>query len=455
MKPSENDFNRLARAMMSKDERIGYEDAIAQLSALRLKIICDDCIAESTAMQAALLTAVNTGQRAFLGGVSVFLPGSVTAKVCGKTTGTLNEMVAGIGGQVGEVGTGQESFTLILGDRHEELQNALRVSCDGWRARVSPVGDNLEPLNGPDFALGGVAAGALGVAGGFLNVSGLDPLIGGRRLAISLWRPDLPVGDNDAGGPRIVRLPKRAWLVGLGHLGQGYLWSLGLLPFRTPENVSFVLQDDERIVAANWGAGLLCDKGSCGQYKTRQCSQWLENGGFRTNMIEHRLTKGMTRYGEEPLLALFGVDDTRPRRLITEAGFDYAIDCGLGMEHEDFDSVSLHTFPNSHPPGYIWPETQTSAQNEPSARLREAVKGNDECGILATTLANTAISASFVGAFAGALTVAEILRGLHGGARYESMTVALRNPANIIFAKCAKPYAGELASNGYVEAMTL
>jgi hypothetical protein len=359
-------------------------------------------------------------------------------------------MVADIGGKLRDAGVGQESSTLILGEGHEHLQNALRVSCDGWRVKITPVWDSSEPLNGPDFALGGVAAGALAVAGAFLNVSGLDPLIGGRRLAISLWRPDLPVGDSDAAGPPIVRLPRRAWLVGLGHLGQGYLWSLGLLPFRTPEDVTFVLQDDERIADANWGAGLLCDKGCCGTYKTRQCSQWLENRGFRTAMIEHRLTSGMTRYGEEPLLALFGVDDIRPRRLITEAGFKYAIDCGLGMEHEDFDSVSLHTFPNSHAPIYIWPEMQSPAENEPSARLREAVEDSDDCGILAKTLANTAISASFVGAFAGALTVAEVLRGLHGGPRYESVTVALRNPANIAAAKCATPYAGELASNGSV-----
>ena len=30
-------------------------------------------------------------------------------------------------------------------------------------------------------------------------------------------------------------LPSRLWLIGLGHLGQTYMWGLGLLPYSNPE----------------------------------------------------------------------------------------------------------------------------------------------------------------------------------------------------------------------------
>jgi hypothetical protein len=39
----------------------------------------------------------------------------------------------------------------------------------------------------------------------------------------------------------------RLWLIGLGHLGQAYLWALGLLPYASSDAVSLILQDTDII----------------------------------------------------------------------------------------------------------------------------------------------------------------------------------------------------------------
>ena len=71
------------------------------------------------------------------------------------------------------------------------------------------------------------------------------PAAGRRALGLSLWRPG-PEADwlqPDESEPPLTYLPSRLWLIGLGHLGQAYLWGLGLLPYKDPADVALVLQD--------------------------------------------------------------------------------------------------------------------------------------------------------------------------------------------------------------------
>jgi hypothetical protein len=87
----------------------------------------------------------------------------------------------------------------------------------------------------------------------------------------------------------------------------------------------------------------------------------------------------------------------------------------------------LHTFPDaSKHPGEIWAETTTADVVDFDPRLFGAGFTEGECGILIEDLARKPISASFVGVAAAALVVAELLRGLHGGQRYELLHLHLR-----------------------------
>jgi hypothetical protein len=179
------------------------------------------------------------------------------------------------------------------------------------------------------------------------------------------------------------------------------------------------LQDFERVVAGNWNAGLLCDEGAPGQYKTRVCSRWLEDRGFETRIIERPFNEMTKRAGEDPYVSLCGFDNLRSRSMLEGAGFDLVVECGLGGDTDNFDDILLHTFPDA------------------SEKAR-ALEGK-------------AISSSFVGAYASALAVGEVLRGLHGGVRIELIHAHLRSndaPGVVVLNEV---YQNRFARSGYVD----
>src|SRR5438045_2131323 len=71
-----SNFDRLAKGIMERHQ-VNYSEAREMLSNLQLGLIASEDIKDSRAHQAALLTAINTGKRAFRGGVAVSLPPDV------------------------------------------------------------------------------------------------------------------------------------------------------------------------------------------------------------------------------------------------------------------------------------------------------------------------------------------------------------------------------------------
>lgn len=448
---NENTFNRLAKAVMEKHQ-IGYEQALDLLAAMRLRIICDPESLRLAAYQAALLTAVNAGCRSFLGGVFVSMPADVPALLPWPDATSLNTVVQELGGHSAEV-TGDLDATVVMGRHLPSSANAIRILCDGWRGGIQPADVEAAAfVAGEDFALGGVLAGGLAIERAFLYACGLvhHPL--DRPMGTSLWRPDLDWLDEESLGPRLQYLPKRLWIIGLGHLGQAYLWSLGMLPYPSAGDAGFMLQDFDRVVPSNWTAGLLCVKGDAGEYKTRVAARWLEARGFKTAITERPYDHRTVRTGEEPFVALCGVDVASARRLLENAGFDLVVECGVGSNLADFDRLKIHTFPRaSKKPEDIWPVAQDAVPHrKPSQMILEAVKDQEDCGILASSLENKSISASFVGAAAGAMVVGEILRALHDGHRFELQHIHLRSLRNGKLVPHADSYKAEMAQTGFI-----
>jgi hypothetical protein len=212
------------------------------------------------------------------------------------------------------------------------------------------------------------------------------------------------------------------------------------------------LQDFDRVVAANWNAGLLCDEGSAGQFKTRLCSAWLEARGLATRMIERPFDELTRRGGEEPFVALCGFDNLKSRSVLEGAGFDLVVECGLGGETANFDDVLLHTFPGaSRSAREVFGGTAGGARHPGTLSLAGAFGDLRDCGILLATLEGKAISSSFVGAYAGALVVGELVRGLHGGVRCELVKAHLRSNDAPSVALLEEAYQNRLARSGYVE----
>ena len=137
-------------------------------------------------------------------------------------------------------------------------------------------------------------------------------LPGAGQSGLSLWRQrrkDWLTPDGDA--PLLRYLPSNLWLIGLGHLGQAYLWALGLLPYPDLAGASLILQDTDLITPSTWSTSILTDTAMAGAMKTRAMASWAEQRGFGTRIHERLFDASFTRRDDEPAIALCGIDNAR------------------------------------------------------------------------------------------------------------------------------------------------
>ena len=220
MNVTEDSLDRVAQAIMVK-HNVGYGEACQILGKMRLRLICDASIGQSVSMQAALLTAINVGKRAFHGGVFVSMPRHVRCLLPWPSLQPFNSMVSMMGGCFVLPENDPFTQTVYFGSAPKPVEDSLSVFCSGWRGGVAPAGTIVSIPSQHDFATGGVLAGALAVARGFLRVSGISSRPLETLQGISVWRPDLNWLDPAADGPELESLPKALWMLGLGHLGHG------------------------------------------------------------------------------------------------------------------------------------------------------------------------------------------------------------------------------------------
>jgi hypothetical protein len=416
-------FDRLAKAMMERHQ-VDYTKAREMLSSLDLGLVCGEDVASSVALQAAVLTSINTGKRAFRNGVTVQMPNAAPLLLPWPGASTLNAAAAELGATV--VTGLVESDHRITFANTQGSAGGLRVVCDGWRGGVIPARNDTQFRPGADFALGGILGGGIAVARAFLSAAGISNRDVTEPAGFSLWRPDVQWLSAEAKGPPIKILPSKLWLLGLGHLGQAYAWTIGLLGCPGQKAIKLYLQDCDMSEAGNWSAGLLCNEDNIGDLKTRICSQWLESRRFDTRIVERLFDEHTSRVGDEPRIALCGFDNPESRRSLESAGFDLIVEAALGADVDRFDRIVLHTFPDAfEKAAEIWSQTPEPAKGS----LRPDMFGVQEetCGILFDDLTGKAISSSFTGACASAFVIGEVLKALHGGKRCEFLTVHIRN----------------------------
>jgi hypothetical protein len=445
--PTVDNLNRLAKAVMQR-HRVTYDEALTILERFRLHLICPAAAARRGQYQAALLTAVNIGKRAFGGGITVEVLPDILCVLPGWVGQPLAEVVREVGGQV-VLKRVPADRTVWIGFTAEAPAGDLVLVADGWRGGFVPAGCAAPFVEADDFSLGGIFAAGVVVARAFADVAGLAVGCCDEPFGLSLWRPDLLWTEENARGPALTRLPQKLWLLGLGHLGQAYLWVLGLLPYAPNSNPLLFLHDYDEITSGNWSAGLLCELGVLGALKTRTCAAWAERRGFKTRLIE-RAFDANTQVGEnEPRVALCGFDSATGRRALGDAGFDLVVECGLGSSLDLFDRMALHTFPDaSKTPLELWPEAARPDVVDFDPKLFGVEVTDGECGVLLDNLARKPISASFVGVTAAALVVAELLRGLHGGQRYEMLLLHLRSNRSLRAVAKTELYQRRHAANG-------
>jgi hypothetical protein len=458
MELDHNKIDRILLAIMEK-HKCEPEEAMARLNSLKLNIDCGKEVESYKTYQAALLTAVNAGCRAFHGGVKVNLSKNIKCFINWPGIKYLYEAVEILGGIITSDIYNSE-LILSIGQKGSITQS-YKVIANGWQGGFLIPEDykNLNLTQDLDFCLGGIAAASLAVGLIFMKETSIDSLSLLESKGISLWRPDLPWYSNESIGPIVSNLPKNFWLMGLGHLGQGYIWNAAFLPFENKSDVTFFLQDSDFVVDANLGAGLLLNKNTLGNLKSRVCSKFLEQRSFRTKLVERKLDEffKVNRNEKEPLIALCGFDNISSRLFLKDAGFNYVVNCGLGGTLDTFDDIIINSLPNEKIYKY-WVqslqnqetnvnESSSNAKHDNVRKILDKIS-DDKCGIL--NIASVAISTSFVGALAGSFAIADLIRGLNDGKRYLDISYRIRG--GIIQTTNSIEYENKLIPNGYVSA---
>lgn len=447
-----NTANRLALGLMAA-RGFSYERAVRELESLTLRLACNIRISRSAALQAAFITAVNCGKRAFLGGLQLDMPENIPLLLPWPRQTTLNgvveELMSG-----GVVSTGEPTQTICFGFNPTDPQkHSLTVNATGWRGGVEPSSakSRFEINAEVDFALGGIFAGGLAVHRGFLRSTAISIFACDESAGLSLWDQGADWFAASSEGPALRALPESLWMLGLGHLGQAFLWALSLLPFAEPAHFEVVLQDFDRIEDANVGSGLFCSLRDIGQLKARVCARWLEARGFRTRICERAFDENTRRTSNEPRVALCGFDKPEPRRQLETAGFSKIIECGMGGGIQDFDLIHIHTFPAQQRAADIWKDGSTPVE-KPNQKLVQALATPGEvCGALALETAGKAVSTSFVGAMASSAVFGELLRHYHrGGQRHDEIFLSPRYLADSDFTHSGEVFrASEVAEWGF------
>jgi len=444
---NQNNFNRIAIAIMEKNN-CSYDEALIKLQSLKLFIECNEEINNSVSLQSALFTAINTGKRSFLGGVYVKIKTNSPLLLNWPNIGTIKDGITTFGGKIVEEEI-ECDFKILFGIK-PLYESEIKVICNGWIGGFVTHDQILDFEVHCNFEIPicGVMSAALAVGQSFLKVTGIDIFATESSMLISLWRPDLDWKDPNANGPVLEYLPKKFWLLGLGHLGQAYLWNISFLPYKNRNLITVLLQDFDKIVEANFSAGLLCNINSIDKYKTRVCSEWLEYLGFSTIICERKFNENTKRANEEPFVALAGFDNIDARKNLLKSNFDFTIDCGIGGALGNFDEFVIRTFLKND--NLLYSTFNSTVQTELfHVNVFNKFNVGEKCGILAIDLSKKAISTSFVGAFAGSFVITELIKGLNNGYRNTNMIISMRDCENRNISDIIK-YSTDVLRNGFV-----
>ena len=434
-------FSRISKLFVDRDD-ITVSEALARREAHVVSLICGTDVGTSYTLQLAAVTAAALANRCFPGAVRVVLDDQLVDSpllLWPSLHLSFGQVLSGIVGAdaltTSQPRSGYVGRTVAFGDVRAPSE-ALRVTFDGWIAAVGPV-NRVDRLPERDYcSLSGILAASIAVSEIFMSFAAVSVEATRREILMSLWRPDVDVHDPAALGPPIEYLPKELWVLGLGHLGNAYLWTLAGLRYRDPGDVEVILNDFDRVEPENVETGLLFTKAARGQYKTRVCSAWLESHGFRSKIVERRFAEHFSCQSDEPQLALCGFDKNDARRSLVTANFQCVVESGLGGTANNFDTLSIHVLPNPRPASELWPDIP-SAEREMESK-RQALLGHsrgyaalqsDECG--RAELAGKSVAVPFVGTAAASFVLAEAVRLFHDGPAYTDLKLRLSAPSDL------------------------
>lgn len=415
--------SRIAKVITDKPgEEIEFPEAEERLVSVKVVIRAATDQVATAAGQAAALTAVATAVKCFGSAALLANPEQPLVKPLpiGKTLGSA---AMALGAAIIQEMPANATHLIAIGSRQAQKE-AVFVRCwwDGWTAGILPSWDERSCGNSCN-PLAGVFAGALAVRAVFAEaVQGKRATI--RASLASLWQPWEDPATAPA-GPDTTYLPSSLWFIGLGHVGQGFLWSLSFL---TVASGSAVLQDDQTAGEENVATGLLTADVDVGEMKTRVAARWVEELGWKTSLLERRHYGDIRPRDDDPAVVLTSIDEPRARMKIAGADFTYMIDAGVGHGPGDFDRAQVRILPKGSDPKQFWSVPEPAKDVDALLRLK-AYQAYDQCG--AFPLAEASAAVPFVGAAVGAVAIAQLLRLGSMQSTMQLMTMDLECPSMV------------------------
>lgn len=412
-------FHRLMKLLVDSGEVATIEEATTTFAGYGVCLTLGDDIAQDKGLQIMVLTVINTAARSFQGNVHIFGDLCLTLNVPGFEGSSLASFVEWAGVNVTCIPTAAWPEIRVGRCASSASRTSLEPWAAGWSFGIGKSPSSRRAV----FAPACIAAASLAVSEAFSLLRNDNPYAGHRSLLLSLWS----MKPNMAQPPEGVRAAvcSDLWLVGLGHLGQAYCWTLSMM-----ERSSFdrlVLQDVDLITQSTLTTSVLSGPRDTGYKKTRVVATWMEARGFDTRLVERRFDASTRIAPGEPTTALFGVDNIGARRACEDAGFSLVLDAGLGAGYRDFRALRVRGFPGTSSASRIW-ASDAAVVPPPLAPAYRALlqTGKDSCGV--TTLATRSVGAPFVGCYAAAMLLAELVRRQAGFPANNVIDANLRIP---------------------------
>lgn len=385
---------------LTDNSALNFQSAEEAIDATHVVILINPIVIQSAAGQAATLTAMVAAGKTFRH-VALVCPIDVPLQGSLLHAASLVQAAKLLGVSVVHELSANFTHAICLGPgRVGAVPFEVHCWWDGWQAGVRNQFD-WEPVGASWLPIAGSFAAAQAVREVFAHVCGKR---GGapRSSSISLWEPWSPI-DQAESGPTEIHLVKNIALVGLGHLGQGFLWNLLLLPIHGDQ---MLLWDYQDTAEENIGTGVLTMPSDVGTRKTRVANKWLEAHGWKTALVEKKFTSDQKWSNESPSLIVSALDSPIPRRWILAADYPQMIDLGVGHGASDFEYAQLRMLPK----GAMHSWTNSDRQKSVGDLLCRPAYAQmaDQCGAFA--LASSSVAVPYVGLALGALAVSQLLR---------------------------------------------
>lgn len=387
-----NLIETLNRTMkLSMDEGIvgSYEEAQCLFGSFRLRVVVQPGFTAVPAAEAAVLTLLNAAPRTFLGGVALVGPLDERCTQAWFANMKLGE-VAQQFGVVTSASTLDDVPTVYVGGGAQQgnaFSLGITFKRDGFV--LSPDHADMGAVICPVEA--GVAAAGAALNDAFQHSYRKAPLAGHQDIC---WK----IPPTHRGTP----IPS-LWVIGLGHLGQAFLWTAALAGgVLLPRNTR--LSDYDTVSWSSLSTGLLVNAPDVGKKKVDVVAEQLEALGMHVQRDYKQLSldSGIVHSAHD--LAVVAVDNIALRRSLDRLDAKRILEGGIGDGADAFTRIQLHAFPGPRKARDIWLGEDARAVRavDISKPAYQALleKSGDECGT--TLIAGRSVATPFIGAFAGA-----------------------------------------------------